>query len=300
MKGFSTHTTVDAIMAQLAKPISNLPNGAQNVMGSLRRAAQATGVDFGFLLKTAQRESALNPKARAGTSSAAGLFQFVEQTWLGMLKTHGAKHGYGDFSQHIVKSANGRYSVSDPQARSMVLGLRYNAEAASSMAAELTAGNAAYLKGRIGRNPNQGELYAAHFLGPSGAAELITATQNRPQTAAASLFPQAAQSNRSIFYSQGRALNVVEVMANLSRHTGNGEISIPDTAQDAPLKDTDGFMVSRKHRLMNDQALVQLAFGNGQDQSGLLFSTQLLSAFGPEKDDKQAASGQSNPDIDWG
>ena len=52
------------------------------VESAVRSAAGVTGVDFGFLLRTAKRESGFNPLAHAGSSSAAGLFQFVEQTWM--------------------------------------------------------------------------------------------------------------------------------------------------------------------------------------------------------------------------
>jgi hypothetical protein len=64
--------------------------GAQNVVAALTRAANRTGADFGYLLQTAMRESSLNPEAKAPTSSATGLFQFIEQTWLGTVKQHGA------------------------------------------------------------------------------------------------------------------------------------------------------------------------------------------------------------------
>ena len=64
-----------------------------NVVDAIRRGAAATGSDFDYLLKTAQRESALDPQARAPTSSATGLFQFIEQTWLGMVKSEGPRFG---------------------------------------------------------------------------------------------------------------------------------------------------------------------------------------------------------------
>ena len=71
---------------------------AGGVEAAIRRASNAVGVDFDFMMKTAQRESAMNPSARARTSSAAGLFQFIEQTWLATVKKHGAQHGYGPVS----------------------------------------------------------------------------------------------------------------------------------------------------------------------------------------------------------
>src|SRR3954463_6157232 len=76
------------------------------VEAAIQRASEATGVDFGFLLKTAGRESGMNPKAKAPTSSAAGLFQFVEQTWLATLKQHGAKYGYARYADLISRGAD--------------------------------------------------------------------------------------------------------------------------------------------------------------------------------------------------
>ncbi len=83
-----------------------------------------------------------------------------------MLKQNGAKHGYAAYADQIVQGRDGRYSVANPQMKRQILSLRYDADANAVMAAEMTANSAAYLKGRIGRDPTQGELYAAHFLGP--------------------------------------------------------------------------------------------------------------------------------------
>ncbi|ESQ78031.1 transglycosylase SLT domain-containing protein [Asticcacaulis sp. YBE204] len=257
-------------------------------MASITRAAQRTGVDFTYLLKTAQRESSLNPTAKAPTSSAAGLFQFIEQTWLATVKQHGAKHGYGTYADAIQQGSNGQYYVSNPQARRQVLGLRYDQDAAATMAAEMTAGNAAYLKGRTGRTPTAGQLYAAHFLGPAGAANLIKTAEQRPNASAASLFPAAAGANKSIFYRNGAPVTVTQLMANLdSRAGGTGEMQMPD-AEDATsdlFNSRDGFIVARAQRLQSDAQLLNMVFGGGAGDQSLLVATQLLSAFGPGKDD---------------
>ncbi len=92
---------------------SNSPAGSA-VAGAIRQAAQATGTSFHYLLATAQVESGLNPQAGASTSSARGLFQFVEQTWLGMLKQAGPALGYGQYAAAITKDASGHYEVADP------------------------------------------------------------------------------------------------------------------------------------------------------------------------------------------
>jgi hypothetical protein len=183
---------------------------------AIQRAAEATGADFGFLMRAAARESGYNPGARAASSSAAGLFQFVEQTWLGALKRHGAKHGYAGYANLIHDAGDGRLSVADGAAKKAVMALRLDPGAASMMAGELAEENCTYLKGRVGREPTGGELYAAHFLGAKGSAQLIEAMQSRPGASAAHLFPDAATANPAIFYRDGHACSVAEVYANLT------------------------------------------------------------------------------------
>jgi hypothetical protein len=278
----TSDTPLSKSMTVLSAKVPDAQNisAGKGVMGALRSAAERTGVDFSFLLTTAQRESALNPKARAGTSSASGLFQFIEQTWLGVMKTHGQKHGYGALSQAITKAANGRYQVADPAQRQQILALRFNPQAASTMAAEMTATHAAYLKGRLGRDVTGGELYAAHFLGPSGAAELILATQTRPQALAAQLFPQAAAANRSIFYTNGRAASVTEVMANLSRNAGSGRV-VPDDGLDNANLYAGEFYRTKMRSIHQDAALLQMAFGTDEPSFGSDKSA-FLRAFAPD------------------
>jgi hypothetical protein len=193
------------------------------VEAALKRAASATGVDFDFLMRTAKRESGFNAGAKAGTSSAAGLFQFVEQTWLSTLKRHGASHGYARYAELIQPSGDGRYHVAGgAEARQAVLDLRFDPHAASVMAADLANDHAAYLRGRVGREPTGGELYAAHFLGPQGSAKLIEAYNNYPNAAAAAFFPDAASANHNVFYRDGRPLSVAQVYADLSHTGGSG------------------------------------------------------------------------------
>jgi hypothetical protein len=255
------------------------------VEAAIQRASQATGVDFSFLMKTAGRESGMNPSAKAGTSSAAGLFQFTEQTWLSTLKQHGAKHGYARYADLVEKGSDGRYRVPGGDARRAVMDLRLDPQTSSLMAGELASDSAAYLKGRTGRQPTAGELYAAHFLGPQGSARLIEAVQTTPGAAAAHLFPDAAQSNRSIFYRDGRAATVSEVYANLTHTAGTGLIA-PSAA--APVED-GGFIqyasARQDDRLAQQNALVAMILqgsqsgdqqGPGGRLAGSLFTSEML------------------------
>src|SRR5579863_4193929 len=190
------------------------------VEAAIQRASSATGVDFGFLMGAARRESGYNPNARARTSSATGLFQFTEQTWLATLKQHGAKYGYARYADLIRPGPNGRFYVQGGEARATVMDLRLDPHASALMAGELAADHAAYLRGRVGREPTAGELYVAHVLGPQGSAKLIDAVRISPTASAPALFPDAAASNRGIFYRAGRAATVTEVYANLTAGPG--------------------------------------------------------------------------------
>jgi hypothetical protein len=192
------------------------------IAGSIKQAASTTGASFEYLLATAKMESNFNPKAAASTSSAGGLFQFIDQTWLGTVKEAGGQHGYGKYADAITKNPSGSYSVSDPTDRAAVMKLRDDPDAASSMAGVLTQSNSFKLTAKIGRRPTDAELYMAHFMGVGGAGKLIQSAEDNPQASAARMFPNAAAANRSIFYDRsGSARSVSEVYSVLtSRYAG--------------------------------------------------------------------------------
>ena len=143
---------------------------------AIQRGAEATGVDFSLLVQTARRESALNANARASTSSASGLFQFIDATWLDMVRRHGAAHGLGQYA-HALQSGG-----VDASTRSDILALRSDPELSACMAGELARENAQALSSQLGRSPSAGELYAAHVLGSGGAARLIQAAAQGART----------------------------------------------------------------------------------------------------------------------
>ena len=202
---------------------------ATRVTGAIRDAARKTGAGFEYLLNTAIRESNLNPNAKAKTSSATGLFQFIDQTWLGTMKQSGASLGYGKFADAISRTSSGRYVVSDPRMRQEIFALRKDPAANSLMAGAFANSNAKVLTDRLGRKPTDGELYMAHFLGASGASRFIRAAEANPNAKAAAFFPRAAQANSSIFYDKvGQARSLKQVYAGVvSSHNviGNTQIA---------------------------------------------------------------------------
>ncbi|MCF8477254.1 MAG: transglycosylase SLT domain-containing protein, partial [Pseudolabrys sp.] len=173
---------VDSVASSLAPQIS----------GAIQKAARSTGISFNYLLTTAKIESNLNPSAQASTSSAKGLYQFIEQTWLGTVKQAGEALGLGQYVESITQGSDGRYEVADPAARAEIMKLRGDPDTSAMMAGALARSNAEQLGSAIGRAPSEGELYAAHFLGPNGAARLINTAMTNTRANAASMFPAAA------------------------------------------------------------------------------------------------------------
>jgi hypothetical protein len=191
---------------------SNSGAGAR-VAGAIRQASQAAGASFNYLLATAQVESGLDPQAGASTSSARGLFQFIEQTWLATMKQSGSALGYGRYADAITQTASGRYEVTEPAVRNEILKLRNDPTANAVMAGAFTSTNAAELTQQLGRAPSEGELYIAHFLGSGGAARLIGIAASNPTAKATEFFAGAARANPSIFHDHatGASRSVVQV-----------------------------------------------------------------------------------------
>src|SRR3982074_2936723 len=201
-----------SVDASSAPSAAGLPPSRPRIAGAIKQAANSTGTSFEYLLATAKMESNFNPTAGASTSSARGLYQFIDQTWLGTVKEAGSQLGYGKYADAITKSPSGSYSVSNPAARTAIMKLRDDPVAASSMAEVLNQSNSFRLTGKIGRRPTDGELYMAHFMGVGGATKLILNAEDNPQASGARLFPNAAAANRSIFFDgSGRARSVSAV-----------------------------------------------------------------------------------------
>ena len=190
---------------------------AEGVRQAIGQAAARTGVDFTYLMAQAKSESGLDPSAKASGSSATGLFQFLDQSWLAVVKRHGGEHGMRWASDAISAKPGGGFSV-DPAMRAAVMGLREQAAPAALMAASYASDNAQGLGQALGRTAGATDLYFAHFLGLAGATRFLRAADADPGATAASLFPREAGANRSIFYAgDGAARTLGQVYALMGR-----------------------------------------------------------------------------------
>ncbi|OYQ32757.1 hypothetical protein CHU95_18555 [Niveispirillum lacus] len=186
-------------------------NAPVHVVRAVQQASDATGVDFAYLMDKAGVESGYRTDVKASTSSATGLFQFTEGTWLNMVEQHGAKYGLGVYADKIN---NG--SVSDPQTRREILNLRKDPRLSAIFAAELANDNKTHLENELGRPVGNTELYMAHFLGAGGAAKFLKALDKNPNQPAASLLPDAAKANLNVFYDGTRPKSVGQIFDNFA------------------------------------------------------------------------------------
>ena len=168
------------------------------------RAAQVTGVDPAYMMALADKESSLLPDNKARTSSAEGLFQFVEGTWLEVLRRYGPKHGYAAEAE-AIQVVEGRPAVSDGNERERILRLRRDPYLSALMAGEMITTHRQILAGKVARDPSFAELYMAHFLGVQGASRFVALLSNTPDKSAPKAFPSAAKANRTLFFAKAEA-----------------------------------------------------------------------------------------------
>ncbi len=187
----------------------------KDIYNAISNAAQKTGVNFTYLMENAATESSFNPNAKSKSSSATGLFQFIEGTWMQMVREHGAKYGLGKYADKIGDDNK----VGDSKTRNEILALRKDPEISSLMAAEFASGNYEHLKTYVGGDIGSTELYMAHFLGANGASGFLNAMKKSPNMAAAYLFPREARANKNVFYDQrtGAPKSMREVYASFDK-----------------------------------------------------------------------------------
>ncbi|MBK1656693.1 lysozyme family protein [Paracraurococcus ruber] len=206
------------------------------VISALRSASAATGIGFQTLAAKAAVESGFRADAQARTSSARGLFQFIDQTWLSMVQRKGAEHGLGEEAAAIIRGAGGRLTVADPAQRSRILALRDDPEISARMAGEYLRDVSDSLTPTLGRRPDAAELYLGHFLGPGGARQALQALAADPNQPASGVLPDAAAANPTLFRAaDGSPLSLAGFMQGIRSRLDRAYAEIGATPPQGPL-----------------------------------------------------------------
>jgi hypothetical protein len=228
-------------MTTLVRQIAEKYQGSapQKVVNAVEEAASRTGADFSQLMEKAYTESGFNPSAKSKTSSATGLFQFIDSTWLGMVKQYGAKFGLAQYASQI-EMKNGKPCVANCNVKNAILNLRKNPELSALMAGVMSAQDKQYLQSNTDGPVGGTEMYLAHFMGAGGAAKFLNARDDNGSASAAQMFPREAHANKSVFYnsSTGQARTFDQVYNILARKIGGTENATANNGTDGlPLAD---------------------------------------------------------------
>jgi len=195
-------------------PDELIPFNGRNVprwlVHSILKAAHVTGVDPVYMMTLADVESSLSPEAKAPTSSAQGLFQFIDRTWLEIVQLHAADYGFAAASE-AIRTVDGDPVVGDKD-RAWIMNLRTDPYFSALMAGELIKDVERALQAQGERELAEAELYLAHFLGASSAVRFLEALDQDPNMKASKLFPKAAKANAGLFMEgKGRKRRPVSV-----------------------------------------------------------------------------------------
>ena len=234
----------DADLAAIMENYANLARSDaarygidHGIVAAIRLSSVRTGVDLSYLMKLAATESNFETASKAATSSATGLYQFTHDTWLNILKKHGARYGVvADYAEHIEYYETwGGYQrpiLRDKAMYEHLLELRKNPRLAAIMAAESVLDSQQRLAHELEREPNETDLYLSHFLGADDAITFLQSLQQSPNTHAVDLFPEAANSNHRIFHPETCAPRTVnEVYALFGAKLSNRSFEQPDLRQ---------------------------------------------------------------------
>lgn len=174
------------------------------------KAAKIADMDPALLMAIADKESNFAPKAKASTSSASGLFQFVEATWLKAIRAFGWRHGQSEAAKAIAGDDGEPRAL--PQKRAELLRLRNDPYLSAVLAAEMLKRDGDRIAEKLGRPLTPGETYLIHFLGPDDAERFMKKMDEQPRASAAALLPKPARANKPIFYERhGRRMNARSV-----------------------------------------------------------------------------------------
>jgi len=207
-------------------PSESIAGATPGVVSAIREASVRSGMNFEMMLASAKLESGLNPWAQASSSSATGLFQFIDQTWLDSVRQYGAQHGLSADAALVVRR-DGHYTVDDPAALQRILDLRKNPTIASAIAGDHLRGISDKLGLTLGRPPDATEIYLGHLLGGGGASQILQAARATPNQTASDLLPAAARSNPTLFNApDGTPYTVTQFIEHMRGRVGRAYASV--------------------------------------------------------------------------
>ncbi len=200
------------------------PRIPAGVMDAIRSAAQESGIDPHLLAAVAWRESRFDPGARSQRSSAKGLLQFTEGTWLQAIRDYGAQHGAGAYAAAVQRQRSGALAVPDARLRSDILQRRSDPVLSAELAAEGMRLQRAAMQDRLGRSVRSADLYLLHVLGPSGSARFLSAVAQHPTASSLEVASPKVLYNAGLLARDHRPMTVANTYAAVEAMLGEQHV----------------------------------------------------------------------------
>ena len=185
------------------------------VLDALQVAQKEAQADPSLLLAIAYKESSFDPKARNRLSSARGLLQFTETTWLEMVRDFGPQHGLSVYAAALNTDRDGRITSHSPQMWAAILRLRDKPRLSAIMAAERIRWKGRTLAAQLGRDLSAADLYVLYLLGPDGAYRFLAALELNPTASSVGIIGASARPNAGLFIHAGHAQTVIQAYADI-------------------------------------------------------------------------------------
>jgi len=240
-----------SVVADIGSLIAHL-NRQANILTMIDEAAARVGAPARLMRTMASLESRLDATAKAPTSSATGLYQFIEATWLSKVASDGHKYGLGRLAKHIRRGPLDEPLVDDPHVRDQILALRKDARLSAYLAAELTVDNTRRLERLMGRSVTETEIYLSHVFGVTEAARFLRAAESKPNMIGAWVFPKEAKANPGIFKMNGNPATLGEIRKRFT--VKMARIDLPDL-----LAAIDSLVPTQETTMDQNAQLVQVA-----------------------------------------
>ena len=203
------------ILADSLKLYMTAKKQSPKIIDTLYGVSRKTGVDFELLVITAMIESDLGRMTISSSSTARGIYQFIEPTWLVLIKRYGERIGYQSYADAIQINTKTKQPevIGGMLLRQKILDLRYNKRVSALVKAyQITDEENVLRSFKNGQNISITDHYIAHMLGLSLARTFYKLHANESVVILANLksglFKEALRLNRSFFYdTTGNPLN---------------------------------------------------------------------------------------------
>jgi hypothetical protein len=222
----------------------HLQNKGQDssVVASIYKASLRTGVDFELLLLKAIMESDLGRLTVAEKSTARGVFQYIEPTWLTLIKRYGAELGYPHYAEAIYQPKHAgvpMVSGDNQYLKAEILALRHDPDISALVKAYQIHEETDIIRALKHGKVTAADHYITHMLGLPLARELYTLKDHNSVFALAHLgkpgMREAARLNKMFFYDGARPLTAGEVYARFENRVDREFRKIRQRGAEKPL-----------------------------------------------------------------